>query len=96
MIPKLTLQDGISAQYHAFLQALIDAGFAGDVESSYSSRLAVATDNSVYQWLPQAVVFPRSSADVVLLTRLANQSSYRGITFSARGGGGVCRMGRAR
>ena len=87
MIPKLTLQDGISAQYHAFLQALIDAGFAGDVESSYSSRLAVATDNSVYQWLPQAVVFPRSSADVVLLTRLANQSSYRGITFSARGGG---------
>ena len=87
MIPKLTLQDGITPHYHAFLQAVIDAGFAGDVESSYSSRLAVATDNSVYQWLPQAVVFPRSTADVVLLTRLANQSRYQGITFSARGGG---------
>ncbi len=87
MIPKLTLQDGITPHYHAFLQAVIDAGFAGDVESSYSSRLAVATDNSVYQWLPQAVVFPRSTADVVLLTRLANQSRFQGISFSARGGG---------
>ena len=87
MIPRLNLQDGITPLYHTFLQALIDGGFAGDVESSYSSRLAVATDNSVYQWLPQAVVFPRSTADVILLSQLASQSAYSGITFSARGGG---------
>ncbi len=87
MIPRLNLQDGITPLYHSFLQALIDGGFAGDVESSYSSRLAVATDNSVYQWLPQAVVFPRSTADVILLSQLASQSTYSGITFSARGGG---------
>ncbi len=63
------------------------AGFTGDVESSYSSRLAVATDNSVYQWLPQAVLFPRSTADVVLLTTLAQAPKFNGISFSARGGG---------
>ena len=87
MIPRLNIQDGITPVYHTFLEALIAAGFAGDVESSYSSRLAVATDNSVYQWLPQAVLFPRSSADLVLLTTLAREPKFREIRFTARGGG---------
>jgi FAD/FMN-containing dehydrogenase/Fe-S oxidoreductase len=87
MIPRLNIQDGITPVYHTFLEALIGAGFTGDVESSYSSRLAVATDNSVYQWLPQAVLFPRSTADVVLLTTLAQAPKFSGISFSARGGG---------
>ena len=63
------------------------AGFTGDIESSYASRLAVATDNSVYQWIPQAVVFPRSTADVALLARLSQAPQYSSICFSARGGG---------
>ena len=87
MIPRLNIQDGITPLYHTFLEAVVAAGFAGDVESSYSSRLAVATDNSVYQWLPQAVLFPRSSADVLLLTNLAREPKFREIRFTARGGG---------
>ena len=87
MIPKLTQQDSVKPEYLAFINALAKAGFAGDIESSYGSRLAVATDNSVYQWLPQAVVFPRHTADISLLTRLSSQEEFLGIRFSPRGGG---------
>src|SRR5690606_3603407 len=48
---------------------------------------AVATDNSVYQCLPQAVVFPRSSQDLVVMLGLAAKDAYKDIRFSPRGGG---------
>ncbi|NHX32997.1 FAD-binding oxidoreductase, partial [Escherichia coli] len=50
-------------------------------------RLSMATDNSIYQLLPQAVVFPRSSADVQIITRLAGQAKFRELSFTPRGGG---------
>ena len=87
MIPKLTKQDAIKPDYLAFIDALSKAGFCGDIESSYSSRLAVATDNSVYQLLPQAVVFPLHTEDLVALAKLAGQTEFLNIQFSPRGGG---------
>ena len=48
-------------------------------------RLAVATDNSIYQRLPQAVVFPRHTDDVEAIGRLS--ADFPGVCFSARGGG---------
>ncbi len=87
MIPELTLEDSLKPLYRLFLEALSRAGFEGDIESSYASRLAVATDNSVYQWVPQAVVFPRNTADVMLLMELAGDSQYSTLRFSPRGGG---------
>ncbi len=87
MIPKLTQQDSVKPEYLAFINALAKAGFAGDIESTYGSRLAVATDNSVYQWLPQAVIFPQHTADIALMTTLASQEEFLGIRFSPRGGG---------
>jgi FAD/FMN-containing dehydrogenase/Fe-S oxidoreductase len=47
--------------------------------------LAVATDNSIYQQLPQAVVFPKNIADLQQVARIA--ATNEAITFSARGGG---------
>ncbi len=87
MIPKLTLENSIQPVYRSFIESLSIAGFTGDIEHSYSSRLAVATDNSVYQWLPQAVVFPGSTEDVTLLMKLSQKPQYKKIHFSARGGG---------
>ncbi|EGU53586.1 hypothetical protein VIOR3934_17402, partial [Vibrio orientalis CIP 102891 = ATCC 33934] len=37
--------------------------------------------------LPQAVVHPKSTQDVVLIGKLSNDSQYERITFSPRGGG---------
>ncbi|MEH8020784.1 FAD-binding and (Fe-S)-binding domain-containing protein [Rheinheimera metallidurans] len=87
MIPKLNPELALDASIVAFSKALVAAGFNGDIETSYGSRLAVATDNSVYQALPQAVILPRSTDDLVILTSLAQTSSFSHIKFSPRGGG---------
>lgn len=87
MIPSLAPEAALDASVLAFCNALRTAGFAGDIETSYGSRLAVATDNSVYQTLPQAVLLPKHCDDVVLLTSLAQTSSFRHLKFSPRGGG---------
>ena len=47
----------------------------------------MSTDNSIYQLLPDAVVFPRSTADVALIARLAAQERYSSLIFTPRGGG---------
>jgi FAD/FMN-containing dehydrogenase len=87
MIPKLTHQENIKQEYFEFLQALSETNFAGEIEKSYAGRLAVATDNSVYQCLPQAVLFPKSTRDVVEICKLAQQEKFSAIRFSPRGGG---------
>ncbi|KKO50476.1 membrane protein [Arsukibacterium sp. MJ3] len=87
MIPKLNPELALDASIVAYSKALQVAGFTGDIETSYGSRLAVATDNSVYQALPQAVLLPKTTDDLVILTSLAQTSSFSHIKFSPRGGG---------
>ncbi|GAL06589.1 glycolate dehydrogenase subunit GlcD [Photobacterium aphoticum] len=87
MLPALTHQDSTDEQVLSFLHALRNGGFQGDIEQSYASRLAVATDNSVYQQIPQAVVLPRDVNDLIILGQIGQQPAYTSVTFSARGGG---------
>ena len=87
MIPKLTHQENIKKDYFAFLKALNETGYKGEIEQSYASRLAVATDNSVYQCLPQGVLFPKSTQDIVEICKLAQLDEFSDIRFSPRGGG---------
>ena len=87
MLPRLHSQSDVDPIVLTFLKELEAAGFKGDIESQFSSRLAVATDNSVYQQLPQAVVHPKSTQNVVLIGKLSSDSQYERITFSPRGGG---------
>ncbi|MFY2508551.1 FAD-binding and (Fe-S)-binding domain-containing protein [Vibrio pectenicida] len=87
MLPRLHLQSDVDPVVLSFLEALKNSGFEGDIESQYSSRLAVATDNSVYQQLPQSVVHPKSTQDVILIGKISSQEKYERITFSPRGGG---------
>lgn len=89
IIPRIANLAKVEANYQNFLEALAQSGFKGEIESSYSARLLCATDNSVYQRMPQAVVFPREREDVVKLFKLANDARFvkAGIVFSPRGGG---------
>jgi FAD/FMN-containing dehydrogenase len=87
MLPRLSNQTDIDPIVLRFLQELDNSGFTGDIETAYSSRLAASTDNSVYQELPQAVVLPKSTQDVVLIGKLSAKSAYDRVTFSPRGGG---------
>jgi FAD/FMN-containing dehydrogenase len=86
-IPKLTKIPGLTPETSRFLDALKAKGFKGDILTDYASRLVNATDNSVYQILPQAVVAPKSSSDVELLTSLLAEKEHHKVTVSPRGGG---------
>ena len=87
MLPRLEHQSLISELYQEFSTLLKSKNFTGDINCSYGARLAVATDNSVYQQLPELVLHPRSKQDIVLITKLSGEAQFTEIKFSARGGG---------
>ncbi len=87
MIPYLDPKAHLPPLYRAFLDELAKRGFSGEIRTDYASRLVTATDNSVYQVVPLAVVFPKSEADVRLLLGLAHEDRYASIKLSPRGGG---------
>lgn len=87
MIPQISQAPGVVQLVLNFLQALEQQGFTGDMATSYADRLTMSTDNSIYQLLPDAVVFPRSTADVALIARLAAEPLFSSLIFTPRGGG---------
>ncbi|MGS0692066.1 D-2-hydroxyglutarate dehydrogenase YdiJ [Shewanella sp. 30m-9] len=87
MLPKLSHQQTLEPIYLSFLTVLEEGAFSGDIDTRYSARLAQATDNSVYQFLPQAVIYPKTAQDVQIALKLANQDEFAKVVFSARGGG---------
>ncbi|WP_448955853.1 FAD-binding and (Fe-S)-binding domain-containing protein [Labrys neptuniae] len=68
----------------AFLSVLVPAGYAGDIARDHATRIVHATDNSIYQVEPAAVLFPRDGEDIARIVGLA--SDHR-IPLSPRGGG---------
>ncbi|TGG95502.1 FAD-binding oxidoreductase [Natronospirillum operosum] len=87
MLPSLADVAAPADRYTAYLDAVAQAGFRGEISPDYASRTVLATDNSIYQRLPQAVVFPRNADDIRILTRLADQTPFTDIVLSPRGGG---------
>ncbi|MFQ1860685.1 FAD-binding and (Fe-S)-binding domain-containing protein [Aeromonas veronii] len=87
MIPRLDYQDSLSPATLQFLELLERSAFRGDIEKSYASRLAMATDNSVYQVVPQAVLYPRSADDIAAMLKLATEPAFASLSFFPRGGG---------
>lgn len=57
MIPQISQAPGVVQLVLNFLQVLEQQGFTGDTATSYADRLTMATDNSVYQLLPDAGPF---------------------------------------
>lgn len=86
-LPILSADDQLPPVYQAYLEELRRAGFQGEVRTDYASRLVTATDNSVYQVVPLAVVFPNDEQDVAKALRLAYEERFRDVKLSARGGG---------
>lgn len=87
MIPQISQAPGLVPRVLNFMQELERQGFTGDIATRYAERLTMSTDNSVYQLLPDAVIFPRSTADVALVARLADDERYQSLVFTPRGGG---------
>ncbi|BBP64572.1 FAD-linked oxidase [Pseudomonas sp. Cab53] len=76
-----------AAHYPEFLEALRASGFRGHLNADYATRTVLATDNSIYQRLPQAAVFPLDADDVARIARLMAEPRFRQIKLTPRGGG---------
>lgn len=87
MIPRLLQNDTLDAVYLAFIEALQQTDFSGDLNSDYANRIVLSTDNSIYQVLPQAVLYPKSTEDLVRIAMLASKDKFSSIHIAARGGG---------
>lgn len=85
VLPYLSPIDNISSETRDFIGNLSATAFSGDIEYTYASRMAVATDNSIYQQIPQAVVLPKTLGDLQYIAQSTHNNVN--ITFSARGGG---------
>src|SRR5690606_34686073 len=70
-----------------FLAALKAAGFEGDLTEERSARQVLATDNSIYQVVPEAVVFPKSVEDLQRIGRLLAEPRFEKVVLRPRGGG---------
>ena len=70
-----------------YFEALDRTRFQGEVRRDLATRIVHATDNSIYQFLPAAVVHVRSAEDVAAMLRLGSEDRFRHLSFSARGGG---------
>ena len=75
------------AEYDDFLAAVRAAGFAGEIQTDHANRTVLSTDNSIYQRLPQAVVYPAHAGDVALLAELLARPAHRQVVLTPRGGG---------
>jgi FAD/FMN-containing dehydrogenase/Fe-S oxidoreductase len=66
---------------------LQQAGFQGDKETAYAARIVAATDNSVYQVVPDGILYPRCREDINTIVRAVNQQPHKTISLTARGAG---------
>jgi len=87
MIPRIDQTSPVQALYLSFIQKLKTKGFKGDLNPDYANRTVLATDNSIYQVLPQGVIYPRDTEDLVLVTKLSQRPKYQSLVLSPRGGG---------
>lgn len=71
----------------SFKQQLLEIGFKGDICLDTPTRLLNATDNSIYEVMPLAVIQPRDANDIGLLLQVSNLVEYQSLNFCARGGG---------
>src|SRR5690554_559396 len=87
MIPSIGEISPVQQLYLEFIDAARTEGFAGDLQPDYANRTVLATDNSIYQVLPQVVVYPQHMGDLVLLAKLSQRPNFRSLVLSPRGGG---------
>jgi FAD/FMN-containing dehydrogenase/Fe-S oxidoreductase len=87
VIPALRAGNRPSSLTLDYLAELRLRGFEGDIAQGHADRTVFATDNSIYQVAPQAIVFPRHDVDVVRIAKLAGEPRFQALKLTPRGGG---------
>jgi len=87
MIPRLHQFNPVQSLYLEFIQTLQSSGFEGDLSPDYANRIVQSTDNSIYQILPQGILYPGSVIDLIKIAELSDSDRFQKIVLSPRGGG---------
>ena len=88
MIPILGESTTLNNTTIQYLEALkSNSKFKGVIRQDFGYRLVTATDNSIYQVMPQTILQPRTSDDIVEALKLTSTLPFQGIKITARGGG---------
>ncbi|AVH45057.1 D-2-hydroxyglutarate dehydrogenase YdiJ [Agrobacterium tumefaciens] len=87
MIPCLLPHSDTPVPPAGFIERLVESGFCGDIETGTATRTVFATDNSIYQMAPSAVLFPRNVEDLKILGGILAEPGFRHIVIAPRGGG---------
>jgi FAD/FMN-containing dehydrogenase/Fe-S oxidoreductase len=95
MIPRLAPPQAAPQAAHphdpglipAYLRALDKAGFAGEMNADPATRVVFATDNSIYERAPAAVLFPRTLKDISTALAVLARPEFGDVKLAARGGG---------
>ena len=87
MIATISQQDAATDLVANYLNTIKNQGFTGDTDASYATRITASTDNSVYQEVPQGVIFPKNEKDIQLALHIASRDPFLSLTFGPRGGG---------
>lgn len=76
---------------HALFSALADelraSDFQGKTSTNITDRIAVSTDNSLYQIVPELVIKPDSVKDAEFALKLLNKEKYKKLPIVVRAGG---------
>ncbi len=72
-----------------FKEKLQKAGFTGDFTRDLTTRVEHSHDASLFEIVPEAVAFPKTPADVAILTKLvaAEKKEHPGLSLTARSAG---------
>ncbi len=87
IIPVLPLHHSDDPYIQFYVDLLRQNGFSGDCHLDYATRLLSATDNSVYQVLPKAVIYPKTAQDLNILVKTSLADGCEEVFFAPRGGG---------
>lgn len=72
--------------YNKLKPALIHAGVKGEIKTLWSELSAATADNSIYQIRPDMIISPIDVNDLVIVMRILNQSPFKSLAITARGG----------
>lgn len=79
MIPRLTSAQRAPSLSEGFVQHLAGSGFKGDIGQGAADRTVFATDNSIYQVEPAAILFPKDVDDLKRIARALARRNFRAL-----------------
>lgn len=82
MIPRLAADHPDASPKTAFLSHIASLGLEGEIGRTAAERNVFATDNSIYQVEPAAIIFPRNADDLKRIAKALARPEFAEISIA--------------